>query len=218
MLEERSRLAREMHDTVIQGCTGISALLEAMASRAGKEATGNDGLLEYARLQARTTIDEARQAIWSLRHGREKDVDLIAALQVVAAQMAAELKVGDFETGEKQTVVLFEHDEERMEVGASVAHEILMTVREAVNNSVQHSRSGRVEMELRMQNEDLVICVADKGCGFAMDGESVAPEGHYGIVGMRERVQRLGGQMELSSVPGVGTRVQLRLRMHGRLK
>jgi ligand-binding sensor domain-containing protein/signal transduction histidine kinase len=218
VLEERSRMAREMHDTVIQGCTGISALLEAMASRAGADAAGSDGLLEYARVQARTTIDEARQAVWTLRHEREKDVDLVAALKVVAAQMAADLKVGEFETGEIHTVIVFEHDAAQMEVGASVAHEILMMVREAVYNSVQHSRSGRVEMELRVQNDDLLICVADKGCGFAMDGESVAAEGHYGIVGMRERVQRLGGQMELSSAPGDGTRVQLRLRMHGSVK
>lgn len=212
VLEERGRLAREMHDTVIQGCTGISALLEAMASRGGEEDSGKDGLLEYARVQARTTIDEARQAIWNMRHEREKDVDLIAALKGVAAQTMRESETG------AGTVVAFEHDVERMAVGASVAHEILMTVREAVYNSVQHSRSRRVEMELKVLDEELMICVADKGCGFAMDGESVAAEGHYGIVGMRERVQRLGGQMELTSARGAGTRVLLRLRMGGGLK
>ena len=208
VLEERSRLAREMHDTVIQGCTGISALLEAMASRVDEEVAAKDGLLEVARVQARETIDEARQAIWNMRHEREKDVDLIAALKGVAAQTTRE-------SGELETVVAFEHDVERMAVGASVAHEILMTVREAVYNSVQHSRSGRVEMELRARGEELVICVEDKGCGFAMDGEHVAAEGHYGIVGMRERVQRLGGRMELTSARGVGTRVKLRLRVSG---
>jgi ligand-binding sensor domain-containing protein/signal transduction histidine kinase len=210
VLEERSRLAREMHDTVIQGCAGISALLEAMASRVGEDPTVPDGLLEVARVQARTTIDEARQAIWNMRHEREKDVDLIAALKGVAAQTTRES-----EAGESGMVVVFEHDVERMAVGASVAHEILMTVREAVYNSVQHSRSGRVEMQLRMRGEELVISIADKGCGFATDREHVAAEGHYGIVGMRERVQRLGGRMELTSARGVGTRVQLRLRVRG---
>ncbi len=215
VLEERSRLAREMHDTVIQGCTGISALLEAMAitpelKAGGEQVATKEGLLEVARVQARTTIDEARQAIWNMRHEREKDVDLIAALKGVAAQTTRES-----EAGESGTVVAFEHNVERMAVGASMAHEILMTVREAVYNSVQHSRCGRVEMQLKMRGEELVICIADKGCGFAMDGENVAAEGHYGIVGMRERVQRLGGQMELASARGVGTRVQLRLRVRG---
>jgi signal transduction histidine kinase/ligand-binding sensor domain-containing protein len=208
VLEERSRLAREMHDTVIQGCTGISALLEAMASRAGEEAAAKDGLLEVARVQARATIDEARQAIWNMRHERETSVDLIAALKGVAVQTTRES-----EAGEQGTVVAFEHDVERMTVGASVAHEILMTVREAVYNSAQHSRCGRVEMDLKVRGDELVINVADNGCGFAMDGAEVAAEGHYGIVGMRERVQRLGGQMELTSARGVGTRVQLRLRV-----
>jgi ligand-binding sensor domain-containing protein/signal transduction histidine kinase len=215
VLEERGRLAREMHDTVIQGCTGISALLEAMASREGEENAEKDGLLEYARVQARTTIDEARQAIWNMRHEREKDVDLIAALRGVAAQTTRDLETRELESEETETVVAFEHDGERMAVGASVAHEILMTVREAVYNSIQHGRSRRVDMELRMRGEEIVICVADNGCGFAMDVESVAAEGHYGIVGMRERVQRLGGQMELTSTQGVGTRMQLRLRVSG---
>ncbi|WP_158820707.1 sensor histidine kinase [Granulicella sp. S156] len=215
VLEERSRLAREMHDTVIQGCAGISALLEAMAStqelKAGSDQLATkDGLLEVARVQARATIDEARQAIWNMRHEPEKDVDLIAALKGVAAQTTRES-----ESGEAGTVVAFEHDVERMVVGASVAHEILMTVREAVYNSVQHSRSGRVEMQLKMRGDELVIGIEDKGCGFATDREHVTAEGHYGIVGMRERVQRLGGRMELTSARGVGTRVQLRLRVRG---
>lgn len=204
VLEERSRLAREMHDTVIQGCTGISALLEAIASRAGEEAATKDGLLEVARVQARTTIDEARQAIWNMRHERETEVDLIAALRGVALQTTRES-----EAGEPGTVVAFQHDVERMTVVASVAHEILMTVREAVYNSVQHSRSGRVEMGLNVRGDELVISVADNGCGFAMDGSAVAAAGHYGIVGMRERVQCMGGRMELTSARGVGTCMRL---------
>lgn len=208
VLEERSRLAREMHDTVIQGCTGISALLEAMASSAGEEVAEKDSLLEVARVQARATIDEARHAIWNMRHEREADVDLVAALKGVAAQTTRES-----EAGELGTVVEFEHDVERMAVGASVAHEILMTVREAVYNSVQHSRSERVEMDLTTCGDEMVISVADNGCGFVIDGAETTVEGHYGIVGMRERVQRLGGQMELTSARGVGTRVQLRLRI-----
>jgi ligand-binding sensor domain-containing protein/signal transduction histidine kinase len=208
VLAERSRLAREMHDTVIQGCTGISALLEAMASRAAQESSAKDGLLDVARVQARTTIDEARHAIWNMRHEREADVDLIAALESVAAQTTH-----GTETGESGPVVEFEHDVTRLTVGASVAHELLMTVREAVYNSVQHSRSPRVEMQLTTRGDDLEICVADNGCGFAIDEAEAAAEGHYGIVGMRERVQRLGGTMELISERGEGTRVRVRLRI-----
>ena len=218
VLEERNRLAREMHDTVIQGCTGISALLEAMASTQSAEprderSAAKDGLLEYARVQARTTIEEARQAIWNMRHERENDVDLIAALAAVARQTARES-----ETGESRTIVTFDHKVERLLVSASAAHEILMTVREAVYNALQHSGSSKVEMELSTTNDNLIIRVLDQGCGFVMAGDSVTIDGHYGIVGMRERVQRLGGHVQITSSPGHGTQVQLRLRVEGGAK
>jgi ligand-binding sensor domain-containing protein/signal transduction histidine kinase len=202
VLSERTRLAREMHDTVIQGCTGISALLEAMATTAGDHHPEKDELLGYARVQARATINEARHAIWNMRHEQEKDVDLIEALEGVATQT----------TREFGTAVAFEHDVERMPVTASVAHEILMTVREAVYNSVQHSGMHSVELKLHAGDDGLAIAVADSGCGFSPNGADGAHEGHYGIVGMRERMQRLGGQLELTSALGSGTRVQLLVR------
>jgi ligand-binding sensor domain-containing protein/signal transduction histidine kinase len=218
VLEERNRLAREMHDTVIQGCTGISALLEAMASTRSAEpvderAAAKDGLLEYARVQARTTIEEARQAIWNMRHERENDVDLIAALEVVAKQTTR-----GSETGELGPVVTFEHNLERLLVTASVAHEILMTVREAVYNAVQHSDSPKVEIDLSVNGKNLIICVVDHGCGFSIGGETVGVDGHYGIVGMRERMQRLGGQVHITSSTGSGTQMQLRLKVDGGAK
>jgi ligand-binding sensor domain-containing protein/signal transduction histidine kinase len=218
VLAERNRLAREMHDTVIQGCTGISALLEAMASTQGadpldKHAATKEGLLEYARVQARTTIEEAREAIWNMRHERENDVDLIAALAVVAKQTNRES-----EAGESRTLVTFDHKVDRLLVSASVAHEILMTVREAVYNAVQHSSSPKVEVALSVKGDNLLIRVADQGCGFVLAGDTPSVDGHYGIVGMRERVLRLGGHVQITSTPGSGTQVQLRLKVEGGAK
>ncbi len=218
VLEERNRLAREMHDTVIQGCTGISALLEAMASTQSAEppnerSATKDGLLEYARVQARTTIEEARQAIWNMRHERENDVDLIAAISMVARQTTRES-----ETGELRTVVTFRHRLDRLLISASMAHEILMTVREAVYNAVQHSSSPTVEIDLSVQEDHLMIRVADQGSGFIIAADTPPAEGHYGIVGMRERVQRLGGHVHIMSSPGSGTQVQLQLKIEGGAK
>jgi ligand-binding sensor domain-containing protein/signal transduction histidine kinase len=202
VLQERSRLAREMHDTVIQGCTGISALLEAMASMPEENRMVKEELLDHARTQVRTTIDEARQAVWNMRHEQEKDVDVIEALRHVAAQTMREFG----------NVVTLEHDVERLEVGASAGHEILMTVREAVYNSVQYSGTDRVELNVRTCGEDTSISIVDKGCGFSEGTENLVEEGHYGILGMRERMQRLGGGFELTSAVGAGTRVKLLFR------
>ncbi|HEY4008685.1 MAG TPA: two-component regulator propeller domain-containing protein, partial [Acidobacteriaceae bacterium] len=202
VLAERSRLAREMHDTVIQGCTGISALLEAVASTPVDHESAKRDLLDYARAQARTTIQEAREAIWNMRHEGERDIELVEALNGVAAQT----------TREFGTTVDIEHNLSRVPVAASLAHEILMTVREAVYNSVQHGQTQSVTINLQDNNGNLSIAVVDAGCGFSANGGDGALEGHYGIVGMRERMQRLGGRLELTSAPGLGTTVWLQVQ------
>ncbi len=197
VLSERNRMAREMHDTVIQGCTGISALLEAMATTpASTPHTGE--LLDFARTQARTTIAEARQAVWNMRN-EESEVDLVESLSAIALQTTREFAVQ----------VDFHPTVERLVVGSSAAHEILMTVREAVYNAVQHSGAKHVTLELRLEAPHIVITVADRGCGFAVSAGNAEPEGHFGLLGMRERIERLGGHFTLDSTPGSGTRILL---------
>src|SRR5262249_51249953 len=89
LFAERARLAREMHDTVIQGCVGVSTLLEAASSLQSIAADRTSQLLERARVQAQLTLDEARQAIWDLRHTQWGD-DLPATLRNFARQLSAE--------------------------------------------------------------------------------------------------------------------------------
>jgi signal transduction histidine kinase len=198
VLSERSRMAREMHDTVIQGCTGISALLEAMASHSGDGTDGN--LLEYARQQVRSTVDEARRAVWDMRHD-EKQVDVMDAIRNMAEQTSRE-------HGSRVTLRIAA---EPLHMGTSAAHEVLMTVREAVYNAVQHSGSERIEMSAETQRDELTVCVSDFGRGFDV-ARLAEREGHFGLVGMRERMKRLGGKLELETTPGKGTVVKLHLR------
>jgi signal transduction histidine kinase/ligand-binding sensor domain-containing protein len=200
VLEERNRLAREMHDTVIQGCAGISALLEAMATTERAGDGPRQELLEYARVQARTTIDEARHAVWNMRHEQENDVDLIEAIRGVAVQTRREFG----------TDVVFLPNVKEWEIGVSAAHEILMTVREAVYNSVQHSGTNQVRVTVEVVGEHLTVDVVDTGVGFSPNGS--VQNGHYGVMGMQERVQRLGGTFVLTSSPGKGTSVRLAVR------
>lgn len=201
VLNERNRMAREMHDTVIQGCTGVSALLEAIAITPPVVEGAQSELLDYARAQARKTIDEARQAVWDMRHEREDDINMVDALRTLATQT----------TREFGTPVEFTHTADKVDVSASVAHEILMTVREAVYNSVQHSGAGHVQLALDKRGAELTVAVSDQGRGFSPD-DAPAERGHYGIVGMRERLQRVGGKMILTTAEGSGTRVELQVR------
>lgn len=204
VLAERNRLAREMHDTVIQGCTGISALLEAIASTPSE--AGKPELLDYARQQARTTIDEAREAVWNMRHERENDVDLVQSIAGITQQT----------TREYGTRISFAHAMDELTVGASAAHEILMTAREAIYNSVQHSGTNVVAVELGLRGEFVDLSITDEGCGIRQVPGNGTDDGHFGLIGMRERMQRLGGKLNLTSQPGLGTRVHLVVRRTAR--
>ena len=206
VLEERGRLAREMHDTVIQGCTSVSALLEAIASlerenRALHEAMHQE-LLDYARTQVRTTIDEARQAVWNLRHRDEPQEDLSQSTAAIADHTSREFGI----TVESRS------EGSRFPIPRSLAHEILMVIREGVFNAVLHGKPSRVQIEIAYGRDDLQVRVRDNGGGF--DPAAVARDGraHYGIEGMRERVERLNGRIEWTSQAGQGTEVRFRIR------
>ena len=93
VLDERSRLAREMHDTVIQGCTSISALLEAISSLRRENLELQENLLDHARMQVRATIDEARQAVWNLRHKEDSVADLGSSAAAIAARTSKEFGI-----------------------------------------------------------------------------------------------------------------------------
>jgi signal transduction histidine kinase len=200
--EERERIAREMHDTVIQGCTGISVLLEALVSTGlGDSAEGlQSELLSHARDQVRRTIDEARNAVWNLRSSPEQKLDLVEALHVVVKQTAQDPEIA----------VQVQHNVAHLEIRASAAHEILMATREAVCNAVQHSGSKTIEVNLLSSREELTIAIRDHGCGVLQDRRPVNAM-HYGIVGIKERMRRLGGGVQIEAVPGVGTTVHLQL-------
>lgn len=122
----------------------------------------------------------------------------MAAIQTVAQQTMRE-------SGNTVTVT---GDSKQVEVPASISHEVLMTVREAVYNSVQHSGARAVEITICSSAESSVIAIVDQGSGFI----DLAQEGHYGILGMRERMRRAGGEFDLVSVPGEGTRITLSLK------
>ena len=187
-----------MHDTVIQGCTSISALLEAIASRR-KAATGVEAeLLDHARTQVRATIEEARQAVWNLRHRDEPEQGLSAILESLAANTQLEFGIA----------VSCRWKGESIRLTAPIAHEVLMTVREALCNAAVHGRPTQVEIVTTAQPTQVQVCVSDDGVGFVPHEDAM----HYGMTGMRERAARLGGTLAVKSAPGQGTVVELRLQ------
>ena len=198
--EERERLARELHDTVIQDCTGLSVLLEAMASAAERDEPLPKDLLDCAREQARRAVEDARNAVWNLRRP-EKDTDLVVELRDLATQM----------TSNGGSSVKVQHNVASLPVPASSAAEISMTVREAICNAVRHSGTEKILVNLCSDSKGLCVSIQDYGCGLSA---AVKPSDsrHFGIVGMQERMRRLGGGLQIDDMPGAGTTVNLMLR------
>jgi signal transduction histidine kinase/streptogramin lyase len=196
VLEERARLAREMHDTLIQGCAGVSLLLEACSVETSGAAVQLE-LLDYARTQLAVSIDEARQAVWNLRG--QTSVDLVEALQ----------KLTDRLDRGSNIEVECKVDGEAYAFHSDAMHEISMASREAIYNALLHADPTRIEVHANFGEEVFSLTVTDNGSGF--ESTSHAPEGHYGLVGIQERIKRLGGSVDVRSAVMRGTGVYIRV-------
>jgi ligand-binding sensor domain-containing protein/signal transduction histidine kinase len=200
VLSERSRLAREMHDTLIQGCAGISALLEAHYSLDETQARTKDDLLDCVRSQLRLTIDEAREAVWDLRSGNGSTGNIDPLLRNMTERMGREFGIP----------VTYECSGVPFELDPAVAHELIMVIREALHNAVRHGHPTCIQLRISFETDQLTAKIADDGCGFDPGGSTVS-EGHYGLTGMRERVARIGGVFGVKSCPGAGTQLSLEI-------
>lgn len=201
VLKERARLAREMHDTLIQGCTSTSALLEAYSSMGTKKRDGGGELLDIARTQLRSTINEAREAVWDLRHQTTALTSIVPLLESIAAQVEHDCGVQVTCSGTGRA----------FDLEQSTANELLMIVREALYNAVRHGSPAKVQISCSFDHGMVSVTVQDDGCGFDPDGEDTKAERHYGVIGMGERAQRIGGQLEICSRLGEGTKVKIKV-------
>jgi len=202
VLNERNRLAREMHDTLIQGCAGVSALLEAHSSLDDSEPSAKEGLLSCVRTQLRTTINEAREAVWDLRHADGSATAIGPILGNMTQQVSHEFGVP----------VEFRVSGRPFDLDQSTAHELLMVVREALHNAIRHGQPTRVQVDIGFEKNEFRVQVRDNGCGFDLELASSQPNGHYGLVGIQERAKRIGGVLILNSWRGAGTELTLSVR------
>ena len=193
-LEERGRLAREIHDTVLQGCASVSSLLEASSS-AENEPELRQKLVDYARSQIGTTMDEARRAVWNLRQTSEAPRAIRSSIEEMSQRTSGEFGI--------PVKCSFQGVPSLMD--GSMCHEIVMVIREALCNALVHSRARSIEILTTSSPKSLTVSVRDNGSGF--DLSHPTDEAHYGLVGMKERIRRLGGSIDIESQLGRGTAV-----------
>ncbi len=197
VLEERGRLAREIHDTLAQGFVGISSQLDAVALTLNGHVDLARKHLELARKMARHSLTEARRSVMDLRASALEGHDLPAALSEAAYQWTAGSPVEIQVDVEGENRPLPEETEQHL----------LRIAQEAVTNAVKHAHASQVRIHLEMANRKLSLRVADNGQGFEQDEAFSEVGGHFGLLGMRERAERLGGELRLHSERGQGTEV-----------
>ncbi|MBZ5619308.1 MAG: hypothetical protein LAQ69_11385 [Acidobacteriia bacterium] len=201
VLEERARLAREIHDTLAQGFVGISSQLDAVAMCLADQTTPARTFLDLARRMARHSLTEARRSVMDLRASALEGQDLAAALESGTRMWTAGSGVGvDVDiTGTPGALP------QEME------QHLLRIAQEAVANALKHAGASKISVKLHMEAGKLYLRIQDNGRGFEEDGVFASRGGHFGLIGMRERAERLGGELQLSSHPGEGTEVEVKV-------
>ncbi len=202
VLKERARIAREIHDTLMQGVTGVSLQLETATRRLPAEPLETKKRMERALARLDEVIAEARNTILALRSDTLPS-DLDRALE----ELAVELRT---ESGIEMDFVV---EGPRLPLSETVCRHLVSIAREAVFNSVRHSGASRITLLVQRGRRAIRLVVADNGRGFDVSREDPR---HFGLTGMRERANSLGGRLEIRSSPGEGTTVEAELPLEPR--
>jgi signal transduction histidine kinase len=199
-LEERERVARELHDTLLQELRALRSRFEAAAAGIPRGHAAH-AQVESALRQADGIIEESQARVLDLGTGRIPPAGLPQALSDLGASLAAE---------HPATFALHISGSPRL-LREAVADEVYCIAREAMLNAFRHAGATRIDLDLRYEADGLGLQLRDNGKGIEPRVASQGREGHWGLGIMRERARRLGGRLDLASAPNAGTRLRLRL-------
>jgi signal transduction histidine kinase/ligand-binding sensor domain-containing protein len=201
VLAERARLAREIHDTLAQGFVGISSQLDALSMCNDPEQSRR--YLDLARKMVRHSLTEARRSVMDLRASVLEGQDLAAALQSGTRQWIAGSNV------ELSVDISVADNGQQNSLPQDMEQHLLRIAQEAVTNVLKHAAAHRIWVKLDMETRRLYLRILDDGRGFEQTDVFSDRAGHFGLIGMRERAERLGGELHLKSRPGEGTQVEV---------
>ena len=200
-VQERTRLATELHDSIVQNLTGASFHLRT----ADKLRSSNpDAIREQMSIALRTLDscrDEIRNCIWDLRNRALDEPSMDEALLRTLAPHIGETKLS------------IRFAVPRTRLTDNTAHGIICIIRELVLNAIRHGHATLIQIAGCLDHERLLFSVKDNGSGFDPQNTPGIEQGHFGLQGIRERVELLQGDVEISSHPHAGTRVSVSVSM-----
>jgi two-component system, NarL family, sensor kinase len=200
-IEERNRLAREIHDTLAQGLAAITLQLEAADALAEQRPERTHEAIRRALTLARANLEEARRSVSDLRAAPLQNRTLPEALQALVQEVQRDGIAVEYHSAPADFPLL----SPRLETG------VYRIAQEALTNVRKHARADHVKLAFSLDDDELCLSVYDNGCGFQVDevletqARFGAQTGHFGLIGVNERVKLLGGTLCIDSTPGSGT-------------
>jgi ligand-binding sensor domain-containing protein/signal transduction histidine kinase len=200
-LAERTRIAQELHDTLLQGFLSASMQVHVAVDRLPEDSSLKPALNRALELM-RQVIDEGRNAVRGLRSSHTASLDLEHAFSRIQQELAADERGGQVDF---RVIV----DGERRLLHPVLRDEVYRIGREALLNAFRHAQARRIEMELKYSSNRLSVAVRDDGCGIDPNVLQTGRDGHWGLPGMRERADRIGARLHVMSSSSAGTEVEL---------
>ncbi len=197
--EERTRLARELHDDTIQAVIALKQRVQ-LARKSSKDQNGGESLKELEAL-AGQTIENLRRLTRALRPIYLEDLGLVTALEMLAGEMSQN----------SQLVVDVQKKGQERRLAREAELSLYRIAQEALNNVVKHSKAARADLKIVFEPSKVQMEISDNGNGFAVPSSPTefAPNGHFGLLGMHERADLIGARLEIESALGKGTRLKL---------
>jgi signal transduction histidine kinase len=203
ILAERTRIAREIHDTLAQGFVGVSVQLELTAHLLAQSRVDEASQqVDRTRDLVREGLADARRSIWDLRAASTEGT-LPMRLTHLAEQSSTEHLKTDINIGGTYRTL-----------APSLENEVFRIAQEAFANVVRHAKAAHAMINLRYHPNELTLTISDNGIGFDATDTTLPGKGHFGLQGMRERAKQIGGELSMKSSPESGTTVTLTVPLH----
>lgn len=199
-LRERTRIAQDLHDTLLQNIAGLCLQIGGLAKVISSSPEAAKRTLKELRQQSEECLREGRQAVWNIRSLETESVDVANELRQSIERLTAGTQVR----------CRFKVEGEPLPIAPTVQEHLLRIGREAIINAVRHANASEIQINIIFGTGAVTVRISDNGVGFELE-QANRLTGHFGLVTMRERAREIKAQLSVSSEPGRGTAVELKL-------